>query len=78
MGFFQTIRIALRALIRNKLRSFLTTLGMIIGVAAVIAMVAFGEGAKANVEAQFSAMGSNLLAHHLPQSFGEMVEPAGT
>jgi putative ABC transport system permease protein len=47
--------------LRNKMRSFLTTLGIIIGVSAVIAMVAIGEGAKAQVEAQFAAMGSNLL-----------------
>jgi putative ABC transport system permease protein len=57
----RTIRVAVRALLRNKLRSFLTTLGIIIGVFAVIAMVAVGEGAKANVEASFAAMGSNLL-----------------
>ena len=49
------------ALLRNKLRSFLTTLGIIIGVAAVIAMVAIGEGAKALVEQAFAAMGTNLL-----------------
>src|ERR1700675_3366845 len=54
-------RIALRALYRNKLRSFLTALGVIIGVGAVIAMVAIGEGAKAQVEAAFASMGSNLL-----------------
>src|SRR4029077_10206686 len=57
----QTFRVALRALLRNKLRSFLTTLGVVIGVAAVIAMVAIGEGAKASVQAQFASMGSNLL-----------------
>jgi len=57
----QTLRIATRALMRNKLRSFLTTLGIIIGVAAVIAMVAIGEGAKARVEQSFASMGSNLL-----------------
>src|SRR3954466_8258203 len=56
-----TLRIALRALLRNKLRSFLTTLGIIIGVAAVIAMVAIGEGAKKKVEDAFASMGSNLL-----------------
>ena len=61
MNPLRTIRVALRALLRNKLRSFLTTLGIIIGVFAVIAMVAIGEGAKANVEASFAAMGSNLL-----------------
>jgi putative ABC transport system permease protein len=57
----QTFRIALRALLRNKTRSFLTTLGIVIGVAAVIAMVAIGEGAKARVEGAFAAMGTNLL-----------------
>ncbi len=61
MNPLQTLRVAVRALLRNKLRSFLTTLGIIIGVAAVIAMVAIGEGAKAQVEESFAAMGSNLL-----------------
>jgi putative ABC transport system permease protein len=56
-----TLRIALRALLRNKMRSFLTMLGIIIGVAAVIAMVAIGEGAKAQVEKAFAAMGTSLL-----------------
>ena len=57
----ETFRVALRALLRNKMRSFLTVLGIIIGVGAVIAMVAIGEGAKAEVEASFASMGSNLL-----------------
>ena len=61
MNALQTFRIALRALLRNKLRSFLTTLGIVIGVGAVIAMVAIGEGAKANVAQSFTAMGTNLL-----------------
>ena len=61
MNVFQTMRVALRALMRNKTRSFLTTLGIIIGVAAVILVVAIGEGAKANVEQSFAAMGSNML-----------------
>ncbi|MGC4070774.1 MAG: ABC transporter permease [Polyangiaceae bacterium] len=55
------IRVALRAIVRNKLRSFLTTLGIIIGVAAVIAMMAIGAGAKQQVEQAFAAMGTNLL-----------------
>jgi putative ABC transport system permease protein len=58
---FVTLRIALRAILRNLMRSFLTTLGIIIGVAAVIAMMAIGAGAKAQVEAAFAAMGTNLL-----------------
>ena len=61
MNPLQTLLIAVRALLRNKMRSFLTTLGVVIGVAAVIAMVAIGEGAKANVAAQFAAMGTDLL-----------------
>jgi putative ABC transport system permease protein len=55
------IRVALRAIVRNKMRSFLTTLGIIIGVAAVIAMMAIGAGAKQQVEQAFTAMGTNLL-----------------
>ena len=61
MNPLQILRVALRALSRNKMRSFLTTLGVIIGVSAVIAMVAIGEGAKARVEEAFASMGSNLL-----------------
>jgi putative ABC transport system permease protein len=64
-----TVRVAIRALLRNKMRAFLTTLGIIIGVAAVIAMVALGEGAKARVEDAFASMGSNLLII-LPGSTG--------
>jgi putative ABC transport system permease protein len=55
------LRVALRAVLRNKMRSFLTTLGIIIGVGAVIAMMAIGAGAKAQVEQAFAAMGTNLL-----------------
>jgi putative ABC transport system permease protein len=56
-----SFRIALRALGRNKLRSFLTMLGIIIGVGAVIAMVAIGEGAKALVKQQIAGLGTNVL-----------------
>ncbi|MGO8995945.1 MAG: ABC transporter permease [Polyangiaceae bacterium] len=61
MNFFQTLRVAIRAIFRNKLRAFLTTLGIVIGVGAVIAMMAIGAGAKARVEQAFAAMGTNLL-----------------
>ena len=61
MRIFATLKIALRALRRNKLRTVLTMLGIIIGVAAVIAMVGIGTGAKAMVEAQIAAMGQNVL-----------------
>jgi putative ABC transport system permease protein len=59
--FFMAFRIAIRALARNKLRSFLTMLGIIIGVGAVIAMVAIGEGAKKRVQEQIAGLGTNLL-----------------
>src|SRR3982751_5486506 len=55
------VHVALRALLRNKLRSLLTALGISSGVAAVISMVAIGEGARARVEQAFSAMGTNVL-----------------
>ena len=57
----ETARVALHALVRYAMRSFLTALGIIIGVAAVIAMVAIGEGAKAKVQQTFASMGSNML-----------------
>jgi putative ABC transport system permease protein len=56
-----TLLIAFRALRRNVLRSTLTTLGMIVGVGAVIAMVSFGQGAKARVEAQVAGLGRNIV-----------------
>ena len=61
MNIMRTSRIALRALSRNKMRSFLTALGIIIGVGAVIAMVSLGEGAKRGVEERFNSLGTNLL-----------------
>jgi putative ABC transport system permease protein len=56
-----TLRIAVRALQRNKMRSILTMLGIIIGVAAVIAMVGVGNGAKSEVEAQIATLGKNMI-----------------
>jgi len=61
MNLAALLRIALRALAVNKLRSALTMLGIIIGVSAVIVMVAVGAGAQARVEEQIRALGSNLL-----------------
>jgi len=58
---FGSLRIALRALMVNKMRSALTMLGIIIGVGAVIAMVAVGSGAKKRIAEQIASMGSNLL-----------------
>ena len=61
MSPWQVLWVALRALLRNKLRASLTTLGVVIGVGAVIAMTSIGEGAKARVAETFEAMGSNML-----------------
>jgi len=61
MNLTVSIRIALRALSANRLRSLLTMLGVIIGVGAVVAMVAIGQGARAAVNQQVQALGSNLL-----------------
>lgn len=61
MNYSNLFRIAVRALIRNKLRAFLTMLGIIIGVASVIAMLAIGEGSKVNITKEMSSMGTNMV-----------------
>jgi len=61
MDLLAIIRIAMRALARNKMRSVLTMLGIIIGVAAVIAMLGVGQGARQTMQEEIQAMGSNLL-----------------
>jgi putative ABC transport system permease protein len=61
MNLTHTLQIALQALLRNKLRSFLTMLGIIIGVFAVIATVAAGDGATARVQGLFASIGTNML-----------------
>ena len=61
MNLAMIIRVAFRALVRNKMRAALTMLGIIIGVAAVIAMVSIGQGAQASVQAQIEGIGTNLL-----------------
>jgi putative ABC transport system permease protein len=61
MRYFAIVKIAFRALRRNKLRTILTMLGIIIGVGAVIAMVGIGNGAKAQVESRIAALGQNVI-----------------
>ena len=61
MSLSNLLRIAIRALVRNRLRAILTMLGIIIGVASVIAMLAIGEGSKQNIRKEMSNMGTNLL-----------------
>ena len=58
------LKIALRALANNKLRAFLTMLGIIIGVASVITMLAIGQGSKKSIQQQISEMGSNMIMIH--------------
>lgn len=67
MAILNLLRIAFKALQRNKLRAFLTMLGIIIGVAAVIAMMAIGEGSKQSIRSSLSGMGSNMITI-MPQS----------
>src|ERR1043165_8667398 len=61
MKLVNLIKISLRALQRNKLRAFLTMLGIIIGVAAVITMMSIGKGSQQSIESSLSNMGSNLI-----------------
>jgi putative ABC transport system permease protein len=61
MNFGNLIKVALIALKRNKMRSFLTMLGIIIGVASVITMLAIGQGSKKSIQDQIASMGSNML-----------------
>ncbi len=61
MSIINLFKIALRAIAANKLRSFLTMLGIIIGVASVITMLAIGQGSKRSIQAQISEMGSNMI-----------------
>ena len=61
MSLINLLKIALKALERNKLRAFLTMLGIIIGVASVIAMVAIGQGSKQSIQLQLAGMGSNMI-----------------
>ena len=61
MHLTNLFKIALRAIAANKLRSFLTMLGIIIGVAAVIAMIAIGEGSKQSIQSNIASMGSNMI-----------------
>ena len=61
MRFGNILKIAVRSLSRNKMRSILTMLGVIIGVAAVIAMLAVGQGARDMINSQIAALGTNVL-----------------
>ena len=61
MNYSNLFKIALRAIGANKMRSFLTALGIIIGVASVITMLAIGQGSKRSIQANIAEMGSNMI-----------------
>ena len=74
MKVSETMRIAWEAILKNKIRSFLTMLGIIIGVAAVIIMVAISAGTEAAIQEQITSLGSNLL---FVQSSFSRIGPGG-
>jgi putative ABC transport system permease protein len=78
MSFVNLVRIALKALQRNKLRAFLTMLGIIIGVGSVIAMVAIGQGSKQSIHDQLSNMGTNMITVLPASNLAGGVRIAGT
>ncbi len=78
MNILNLFQMAFRALARNKLRTFLTMLGIIIGVAAVIAMVAIGQGSKQSIHDQLSSMGSNMIIVLPSSNINGGVKIAGT
>lgn len=61
MNYSNLFKIALKAIFANKMRSFLTALGIIIGVASVITMLAIGSGSKRSIQANIAEMGSNMI-----------------
>ena len=76
MKFWESLRLALKALLANKLRAALTMLGIIIGVGAVITLMSAGEGVQAYITKQFQSIGSNLF-FVIPGSFDqELTRPA--
>ncbi len=70
MLFYEILKMALDSFRLNKLRTFLTALGIMIGVAAVVALMALGEGTRASIERQFSSLGANLLIVRPGGGFG--------
>lgn len=76
MTFLEILRVALSAIRASKLRSFLTALGIVIGVGAVITMIALGSGAQSAVEEQLEALGTDLLSVSAGQSFWHGVASA--
>ena len=61
MNYSNLLKISMNAILRNKFRAFLTMLGIIIGVASVIAMLAIGQGSKQSIQDEMSEMGTNMI-----------------
>ena len=61
MKWTKLIKVAVKSIMKNRMRSSLTILGIVIGVGAVIAMVAVGQGASADIQGQISSLGSNMI-----------------
>ena len=68
--YLMVLRVSVQSLLAHKMRSFLTMLGVVIGVGAVIALVAVGQGTQAQVVSQFESLGSNLLTVSPFTNFG--------
>ena len=71
MRYVEALKIAIRSILSNKMRSFLTMLGIIIGVTAVIALVSIGQGSTRSVTSQIQSMGSNLIMVNVMGRGGE-------
>ena len=69
------IKVATQSILKNKLRMFLTMLGIVIGVAAVIIMVAIGSGAQSTIQQQVSNLGTNMTLHHAGRERAGRSEP---
>src|SRR5512139_3869463 len=78
MIFTENFRVALRALTANKLRSALTMLGIVIGVGAVVALMAIGEGASNSITSQIESAGSNLVMVFPMRQFERQGQPRMT
>jgi putative ABC transport system permease protein len=77
MKGFKIFKIALQSIMKNRMRSLLTSLGIIIGVCSVIVMVAIGEGSQANIEKNIASMGTNLIMVRRPSSRDKNVSAGG-
>ncbi len=78
MKFKNLLKVAFKSLVKNRMRSLLTSLGVIIGVGAVIVMVGVGQGAQQDIESQISSLGANMLMVYPERSWSHGVSQSGT